>query len=126
MDNSQGQISVVARSDMCCFCCCCLACAGYCCLKCAIRHFRKEKGSGKPVIVFGIFTRDAPVSLRLEVVGTRKKRRAKRRHACLPRARPFSFSPTTSKHLLRRLRASQHWSIFFLDLSNSPTSLCES
>ena len=48
---------------------------------------------------------------RLEVVGTRKKGRA-RRHArgeapsplaCLPRARPFSLLPTTSKRLLRRL-----------------------
>ena len=37
-----------------CFCCCCL--------KCTIPHFRKEKGSGKPIIVSGIFTRDAPVS----------------------------------------------------------------
>ena len=47
------------------------------------------------------------VSLRsrcLEVVGTRKNGRARKRHACLPRARPFSLSPTTSKRLLRRLR----------------------
>ena len=43
-------------------------------------------------------------SRRLEVVGTRKNRRARRRHACLPRARPFSLSPTTSKRLLRRLK----------------------
>ena len=50
-------------------------------------------------------------SRRLEVVDTRKNGRARRRHArgevaplaCLPRARPFSFSPTTSKRLLRRL-----------------------
>ena len=35
-------------------------------------------------------------SRRLEVVGTRKNGR-------LPRARPFSLSPTTSKRLLRRL-----------------------
>ena len=34
---------------------------------------------------------------------TRKNGRARRRHACLPRARPFSLSPTTSKRLLRRL-----------------------
>ena len=53
-------------------------------------------------------------SRRLEVVGTRKNGRARRRHArgeeapsplaCLPRARPFSLSPATSKRLLRRLR----------------------
>ena len=36
-------------------------------------------------------------------MGTRKNGRARRRHACLPRARPFSLSPTTSKRLLRRL-----------------------
>ena len=42
-------------------------------------------------------------SRRLEVVGTRKNGRARRRHACLPRARPFSLSPATSKRLLRRL-----------------------
>ena len=40
----------------------------------------------------------------LEVVGTRKHGRARRRHACLPRARPFSLSPTTSKRLLHRLQ----------------------
>ena len=44
----------------------------------------------------------------LEVVGKRKNGRARRRHArgegaCLPQGRPFSLSPTTSKHLLRRL-----------------------
>ena len=53
-------------------------------------------------------------SRRLEVVGRRKHGRARRRHArgeeassplaCLPRARPFSLSPTTSKRLLRRLK----------------------
>ena len=37
------------------------------------------------------------------VAGARKKGRARRRHACLPRARPFSLSPTISKRLLRRL-----------------------
>ena len=55
-------------------------------------------------------------SRRLELVGTRKNARDRRRHArgegaitpqsplaCLPRARPFSLSPTTSKRLLRRL-----------------------
>ena len=52
-------------------------------------------------------------SRRLEVVGTRKNGRARRRHArgeeapsplaCLPRARPFSLSPATSQRLLRRL-----------------------
>ena len=49
-------------------------------------------------------------SRRLEVVGTRKNGRARRRHAsaCLPRARPFSLSPTTSKRLLRRL----HWDLW--------------
>ena len=46
-------------------------------------------------------------------MGTRKNGRARRRHArgevapsplaCLPRAHPFSLSPTTSKRLLRRL-----------------------
>ena len=45
----------------------------------------------------------SPRSRRLEVVGTRKNRRARSRHACLPRARPFSLSPTTSKRQLRRL-----------------------
>ena len=57
---------------------------------------------------------------RLEVVDTRKNGRARRRHAsgevaplvCLPRARPFSLSPTTSKRLLRRL------SSYFLKLPN--------
>ena len=34
---------------------------------------------------------------------TRKNGRARRRHVCLPRARPFSLSPTTSKCLLGRL-----------------------
>ena len=34
-------------------------------------------------------------SRRLEVVGTRKNGRARRRHACLPRARPYSLSPVT-------------------------------
>ena len=34
-------------------------------------------------------------SRRLEVVGTRKNGRARRRHACLPRARPYSLSPAT-------------------------------
>ena len=39
----------------------------------------------------------------MEVVGTRKNGRPRRRLACLPRARPFSLSPNTSKRLLRRL-----------------------
>ena len=47
-------------------------------------------------------------SRRLEVVGTRKNGRARRRHACLPRARQFSLSLTTSKRLLRRLAARMH------------------
>ena len=47
-------------------------------------------------------------SRRLEVVGTRKNGRAIRRHACLPRARQFSLSLTTSKRLLRRLAARMH------------------
>ena len=55
-------------------------------------------------------------SRRLEVVGTRKNGRARRRHArgvnsllaCLPRARPFSLSLTTSKRLLRRLLMDDH------------------
>ena len=42
-------------------------------------------------------------SRRLEVVGTRKNGRARRGHACLPRARPLSLSRTTSRRLLRRL-----------------------
>ena len=37
-------------------------------------------------------------------MGTRKNGRARRRHACLPRARQFSLSPTTSKRLQRRLK----------------------
>ena len=41
-------------------------------------------------------------SRRLEVVGTRHERGIT---ACLPRARPFSLSPATSKRLLRRLGA---------------------
>ena len=52
---------------------------------------------------FELGTSDSLRSRRLEVVGTRKNGRAKRRHACLPHARPFSLSPTTSKCLLRRL-----------------------
>ena len=55
---------------------------------------------------------------RLEVVGTRKNARERRRHArgegaCLPRVRRFSLSPTTSKRLLRLLRISFHpdWKI---------------
>ena len=39
-------------------------------------------------------------SRRLEVVGTSKNGRARRRHACLPRARSFSLSPATSKRRL--------------------------
>ena len=44
-------------------------------------------------------------SRRLERVGPSKNARPRRRHAraCLPRVRPFSLSPTTSKCLLRRL-----------------------
>ena len=57
-------------------------------------------------------------SRRLEVVGTRKNRRPRSRnargHACLPRARPFSLSLTTSKRLLRRLGF--HLQIFSLSL----------
>ena len=37
------------------------------------------------------------------VVDIRKNGRARKRHACLPHARPFSLFPTTSKRLLRRL-----------------------
>ena len=51
------------------------------------------------------------------MVGTRKNGRARghaRGHACLPRARPFSLSPTTSKRLLRRLGF--HLQIFSLSL----------
>ena len=45
-------------------------------------------------------------SRRLEIVVTRKNARERRRHACLPRARPFSLPPATSKPLLRGLRIS--------------------
>ena len=45
-------------------------------------------------------------SRHLEIVPTRKNARERRRHACLPRARPFFLPPTTSKPLLRRLRLS--------------------
>ena len=42
---------------------------------------------------------------RLEIVGTRKNAREREtRVTCLPRARLFSLSPTTSKRLLHRLR----------------------
>ena len=34
--------------------------------------------------------------MRLEVVGAGKNGLARRRHACLPPARPFSLAPTTS------------------------------
>ena len=47
-------------------------------------------------------------SRRLEVVGTRKNGRARRRHACLPRERPFSLSPATSKRLPRGLGGNDH------------------
>ena len=50
---------------------------------------------------------------RAEVVGTRKNGRARRRPlACLPRARPFSLSPTTSKRLLRRLKSVLFFAVF--------------
>ena len=60
------------------------------------------------VIQLRHFHLDSLRSRRLEVVGTRKNGRARRRYArgeeaCLPRARPFSLSPATSKRLLRRL-----------------------
>ena len=42
----------------------------------------------------------------LEIVATRKNARERRSHACLPRARPFSLPPATSKPLLRGLRIS--------------------
>jgi len=42
-------------------------------------------------------------SRRLEVMGARKNGRAGRRHAWLPRGRPFSLAPTSSKRLLPRL-----------------------
>ena len=60
---------------------------------------------------------DSLCSRRLEVVGTRKNGRARRRHACLSRARPFSLSPTTSKRLVRRLlRGRQFYFSLFLKL----------
>ena len=61
----------------------------------------------KPLIVWSPLNKCSFSSLRsrrLEVVGPRKNGRARRRHACLPRAHPFSVSPTTCKHLLRRLQ----------------------
>ena len=51
-------------------------------------------------------------SRRLEVVGIRKNRRARRRHACLPR--PFFLSPTTSKRLLRRLDFTCRFSVHYV------------
>ena len=39
-------------------------------------------------------------SRRLKVVGTRKKGRARRRHACPPRAHPFFLSPATQANKL--------------------------
>ena len=78
-----------------------------CHLKASLLHIRPS-GSNWFVSAYSLF-RVAFTSLRsrrLEVVGTRKNGRARRHprgHACLPRARPFSLSPTTSKRLLRRL-----------------------
>ena len=43
-------------------------------------------------------------SRRLEVVGTKKQRAREKETRVLPRSRPFSLSPATSKRLLRRLR----------------------
>ena len=70
-------------------------------------HIEREKGSHSVDVRGTVSLR----SRRLQVVGTRKNGRARRRHArgeeapsplaCLPRARPFSLSPATSK--LRRL-----------------------
>ena len=72
------------------------------------------EGTNLPPIQTSVFLRNFSLrSRRLGVVGTRKNGRARRRHArgegassplaCLPRARPFSLSPTTFKRLLRRL-----------------------
>ena len=57
----------------------------------------------RPLLV-GVWT--SLRSRRLEVVGTRKTG-AREGFACLPCARPFSPSPTTSKRLLRRLEFEQ-------------------
>ena len=78
------------------------------------------EGTNLSPIQTSVFLRNFSLRGRLfEVVGTRKNGRARRRHArgegegererassplaCLPRGRPFSLSPTTSKRLLRRL-----------------------
>ena len=61
-------------------------------------------------------------SRRLEIVATRKNARERRRHACLPRARPFSLPPATSKPLLRGLRISGR--IFATFWSENGYTLC--
>ena len=61
-------------------------------------------------------------SRRLEIVVTRKNARERRRHACLPRARPFSLPPATSKPLLRGLRISG--SVFATFWSENGYTLC--
>ena len=89
------------------------------------------EGTNLPPIQTSVFLRNFSLrSRRLEVVGTRKNGRAKRRHArgegapsplaCLPRARPFSLSPTTSKRLLRRL--AQLWGAISVALLRRTTS----
>ena len=83
----------------------------------SLRSRRLDRLSKKSFVGFHIIgrfagqKRPAPFTKRLTcskssawiVVDTRKNGRARRRHACLPRARPFSLFPTTSKRLLRRL-----------------------
>ena len=61
-------------------------------------------------------------SRRLEIVATRKNARERRRHACLPRARPFSLPAATSKLLLRGLRISGR--IFATFWSENGYTLC--
>ena len=61
-------------------------------------------------------------SRRLEIVATRKNARERRRHACLPRARPFSLPPATSKPLLRGLRISGR--VFATFWSENGYTLC--
>ena len=72
-------------------------------------------------------------SRRVKVVGTRKNGRVRGRHtrgnlACLPRARPFSLSLTTSQRLLRRLFSTPQFSYMIsyirnIDLFVSPRNV---
>ena len=63
-----------------------------------VRTRNEEKHARKSLLV--------PVTLALGSSGHKKKRAGENESplACLPRARPFSLSPTNSKRLLRRLK----------------------